>query len=65
MLTEDQHRVLVLRVLAKLTGNTPEAALKTVTWSESTSCAEIVKQAEHEDLVLMPRRSCGRAGHTI
>jgi hypothetical protein len=33
--------------------------MKTVTWNESTSCAEIVRQAEDEDVVLV------RDGHAV
>ena len=33
--------------------------MKTVTWTENTSCAEIVRQAEHEEVILM------RDGHAV
>jgi hypothetical protein len=33
--------------------------MKTVAWNENTSCAEIVRQAEHEDVVL------DRDGHAV
>ena len=33
--------------------------MKTVTWTENTSCADIVLQAEHEEVILM------RDGHAV
>ena len=33
--------------------------MKTVTWTENTSCADIVRQAEHEEVILM------RDGHAV
>ena len=33
--------------------------MKTVTWTEDTSCADIVRQAEHEEVILM------RDGHAV
>ena len=36
-----------------------EIAVKTVTWNENTSCADIVRQAEQEDVILV------RDGHAV
>ena len=33
--------------------------MNTVTWTENTSCADIVRQAEHEEVILM------RDGHAV
>ena len=33
--------------------------MKTVTWTENTSCADIVRQAEYEEVILM------RDGHAV
>lgn len=36
-----------------------DVAVKTLTWTDATSCADIVREAEREDVVLM------REGHAV